>query len=92
MKGQILTNFIANFTDFLKETEATPMRRTWQVFVDGSSYHINKGVGIYITTTFGEEYNYAVNLVFKNINNEVKYKALFAGLAMAKELGVKRLI
>lgn len=42
VKGKILANFIAEFTEFPEEFENVSMGKAWQVFVDNSSYRARR--------------------------------------------------
>lgn len=83
-----MANFVTEFTSFPEETPTTPVGKSWQVYVDASSYRAGGGVGVYIVTKQGEEYNYAVKLTFKATNNDAGYEALLAGMTVARLLGV----
>ncbi|CAI9762904.1 unnamed protein product [Fraxinus pennsylvanica] len=65
---------------------------TWNLFVDGSSGETGSGAGIVLESPEGHKPNCAVRLGFKASNNMAEYEALLAGLRLAKELQVRRLI
>jgi hypothetical protein len=88
IKGQALTDFLAEFMN-LPETEEAETERKWVIYVDGSSTKKNGGAGIFLITPDREELSSSLRLKFKTTNNEVEYEAVIVGLEMALELGVK---
>nr|GEV46202.1 reverse transcriptase domain-containing protein [Tanacetum cinerariifolium] len=75
----------------------TPMKNMkelpdpWIPFADGSSFIDSSGAGLIITNSEGMEFTYALRFRFHATNNEVDYKALIAGLRIAKQMGVKNM-
>lgn len=47
-------------------------------------------VRVYMLTSLGQEFHYALPLVFKITNNEAEYKVLVAGLSIVVALEVKK--
>jgi hypothetical protein len=88
IKGQVLTDFLVEFTN-LPETEEAETKRKWVIYVDGSSTRKNRGAGILLITPGQKELSSALRLEFRTTNNEVEYEAVIAGLNMALELGVE---
>jgi hypothetical protein len=86
IKGQALADFLAEFTN-LPGTEEE--ERKWVVYVDDSSTKRNRGSGIVIITSEGEELNGSLRLKFKTTNNEAEYEAVISGLGLALELGAE---
>ncbi|XP_041011354.1 uncharacterized protein LOC121255141 [Juglans microcarpa x Juglans regia] len=80
IKGQVLVDFVVEFTSFPKKSDDAPSVKLWQVFIDGSSCQAGERVRVHIVTSEGEEYNYTIKLAFKTMNNEAKYEAMFSGL------------
>ncbi|XP_022874263.1 uncharacterized protein LOC111393096 [Olea europaea var. sylvestris] len=64
----------------------------WKLFVDRSSGKAGFGAGIVLESTEGHELNYAVRFGFKASNNAIEYEALLAGLRLAREIQVRRLV
>ncbi|XP_022854960.1 uncharacterized protein LOC111376241 [Olea europaea var. sylvestris] len=94
IKGQALADFVAEFTitpemDTAMEPTKPP---TWHLFVDESSGETGSGAGIVLESPKGHKLNCAVRFDFKVSNNAVEYEALIAGLRLAKEMQVKRLL
>jgi ribonuclease HI len=58
-------------------------------YVDGSSTNRKSGVGVVLASPDGEKFQYAIKLNFITTNNEAEYEAVFAGLAIAWEMGAK---
>ncbi|XP_022846490.1 uncharacterized protein LOC111369272 [Olea europaea var. sylvestris] len=65
---------------------------TWNLFVDGSSGETGSGAGVVLESPEGHKLNCVVRFSFKASNNAAEYKALLAGLRLAKEMSVKRLL
>ena len=86
----MLADFIAEFTYPYKE-EKPPME-SWTVQMDGFAMRKVEGVGVMLISPEKETLKHAVRLQFAAINNKAKYKALLAGLSLAKALGAKNLI
>ncbi|KAL0285826.1 UNVERIFIED_CONTAM: hypothetical protein Sangu_2762900 [Sesamum angustifolium] len=54
----------------------------WLLHVDGSSTIQGSVAGIDITSTQGEDLEFAITFGFEASNNEAKYKALVIGMKM----------
>ncbi|XP_075650226.1 uncharacterized protein LOC142620801 [Castanea sativa] len=89
VKGQVLADFIVEFspksTDIICLAEIKP----WKVFMDGASNAAGAGAGIVVITPEGLKLEHSFRLGFKASNNEVEYEALLAGLRVIKDLGAK---
>ncbi|KAM1559810.1 hypothetical protein ACFX1X_003117 [Malus domestica] len=70
---------------------APPDKDFWILHVDGASNYKGSGAGVVLVTPNGSMLEQAITLGFKASNNEAEYKALLAGLRMAKDLAVKKL-
>jgi hypothetical protein len=101
IKGQILANFVAEFTPALehKELNKTAFQedspensRWWKIYVDGASNAKGSGTGVVIITPNETVIEQSIRLDFKASNNEAEYEAVLAGLNSAKTLGAKNLI
>jgi hypothetical protein len=90
IKGQALADFLVEFCNMV-EIEELPRVETWVVYVDGSSTSTSSGAGIVLISLEGEELEFAIKIAFPTINNEGEYKAVLAGLGLARALGVKNL-
>ena len=77
MKGQVLTDFVAEFSP-RKEMEVVCHMEVhlWKVFMDGASSTMGAGVGIVIITPDGIRLEHSFRLDFRASNNEVEYEAL----------------
>ena len=90
MKGQILANFVVEFSlrkgkEMIYSIEVI----LWKVFVDGASSASGAGVGIIVITLEGIKLEHSFRLGFKASNNEAEYEALLAGLKVVSYLGAK---
>ena len=88
MKGQVLADFIAEFTPkndgkVICNAEIRP----WKVFVDDASNAMEAEAGIVIITPEGIRLEHSFRLGFKASNNEAEYEALLAGLTAVLHLG-----
>ena len=80
MKGQILANFVVEFSqknerEMICHVECRP----WKVFMDGTSSTIPDGVRL----------EHFFRLGFRASNNEAKYKALLVGLRNILGIGAR---
>ncbi|XP_058106851.1 PTI1-like tyrosine-protein kinase 2 [Magnolia sinica] len=106
IKGQAVTDFIAEFTTLngnIKAEEAlaaTPVlspakdlesERRWILYVDRSSNAMRAGAGIVLVTPDATTIQYAIRLSFRASNNEAEYESLLEGLRLAASLGVQSL-
>ncbi|XP_022880864.1 uncharacterized protein LOC111398160 [Olea europaea var. sylvestris] len=94
IKGQALADFVAEFA-IEPEMEAAMKPAeppTWNLFVDGSSGEIGSGAGIVLKSLEGHKLNCTVRFGFKASNNAAEYEALLAGLRLAKQMQVKRVL
>ncbi|KAL0387711.1 UNVERIFIED_CONTAM: hypothetical protein Sradi_2652900 [Sesamum radiatum] len=66
--------------------------KKWLLHVDGSSTIQGSVAGIVITSTQGEDLEFAIKFGFKASNNEAKYKALVIGMKMAHKVGARYLV
>ncbi|GKC07825.1 reverse transcriptase domain-containing protein [Tanacetum coccineum] len=65
--------------------------KPWALFTDGSSCLEGSGAGLILTNPEGIVFTYALRFEFDACNIEAEYKALVAGLCIAKHMGVKNL-
>ena len=89
MKGQVLADFIAEFTPkndgkIICNAESRP----WKVFVDGASNAMGVGAGLVIITPEGIRLEHSFKLGFKASNNEAEYEGFLAGLRAVLHLGM----
>lgn len=99
IKGQILADFIVEFTGKELSDKPQPIRKkknqatteTWKLFVDGASNSKGAGIGIVIITPENTILEQGIRLEFRASNNEAEYEALIGGLQKAQTLGAKHL-
>ena len=105
VKGQFLTNLVAEFTE--PEIEELPSNRnmdeklvgtisqyclpTWEVHVNGASNQKGSGVGLVLMSPEKVVIEKSLRLCFSATNNEAKYEALLEGMAMVQRMGGKSL-
>ena len=82
MKGQMVADFIAEFT--LMEGQGAEVVPQWNVHIDGSSNRQAGGVGVVLRTPKEDKIECMICLNFPTTNNEAEYEALVAGLDLAK--------
>jgi ribonuclease HI len=90
IESQILTNFIAEWTD----TQLSPLQiqaECWTLYFDGSVMKIGAGAGLLFILPLGKHMRHAVRLHFPTSSNMAEYEALLCGLRIAIETGIKRL-
>ncbi|XP_022843327.1 uncharacterized protein LOC111366872, partial [Olea europaea var. sylvestris] len=76
IKGQALTDFVAEFANLPKVDEIMepiepPM---WNLFVDGSAGEVGSGAGVVLISPEGHKLTSAVRFGFKATNNAAEYK------------------
>ena len=103
MKGQILADLVAEFTEpevdelasdrnvdgKLVGTVSQYYLPTWEVYVDGASNKKGSGVELVLTSPEKVVIEKSLRLGFPATNNEAEYEALFEGLAMVQRMGGK---
>ena len=105
VKGQFLTNLVAEFTE--PEIEELPSNRnmdeklvgtisqyclpTWEVHVNGASNQKGSGVGLVLMSPEKVVIEKSLRLGFSATNNEAEYEALLEGMAMVQRMGGKSL-
>ena len=103
VKGQVLANLVAEFTE--PEVEELPSvgdmdeklvgtisqyrLSTWEVYVDGASNQKGSGVGLVLISPKKVVIEKSLRLDFSTTNNEAKYETLLVGMAMVQRIGRK---
>jgi len=89
LKGQFLVDFVAEMTpDRAPQSEDF----VWNLSVDGASNLKGSGAGIILEGPQGVLLERALRFSFKTRNNQAEYEALIAGILLAQEMGVRRLL
>ncbi|GJT70694.1 reverse transcriptase domain-containing protein [Tanacetum coccineum] len=100
VKGQVLADFISEAPNgeptksYFRTPEVMPERgdtEKWTLVTDGASSLKGFGAGLVLICPSGVEYTYALRLTFTNTNNEAEYKALLAGLRIARKIKIQNL-
>ncbi|XP_075663276.1 uncharacterized protein LOC142632833 [Castanea sativa] len=89
IKGQVLANFVAEFTH---EKQGTEGNSQWRIHTDRSANKHAGGVGIVLRSPEGDEVDWMVHLDILITNNETKYEALIARLDLARAAGASSAI
>ena len=82
IKGQVIADFIAEFTN--EEYKGVDEGPQWSIHTNGSSNRQARGIGVVLLSLEGDQIECMVCLDFLTTNNEANYKALVAGLDLAK--------
>nr|GEY37677.1 reverse transcriptase domain-containing protein [Tanacetum cinerariifolium] len=96
VKGQILAYFIMERQEddtpdtLVEDREELP--DPWIVFTDESSYIDVSRASLLITNPEGMEFTYTLRFIFNATNNEAEYEDRIAGLRIAGQMGVYRLM
>jgi len=85
LKALVFADFLAEMTFCIEENT-----EEWTVFVDGSSNSKGSGAGVIVENGEDIVVEISVGLSFPVTNNTVEYKALLAGLRVAKDLGGRK--
>lgn len=84
MKGKIVADFIAKFTEatnsYVVMEPANPL--AWKLFVDGSSGERGSEASIVLESREGHKFNCVVRFGFKTSNNVGEYEVLLASLRL----------
>ncbi|GKA73663.1 reverse transcriptase domain-containing protein, partial [Tanacetum coccineum] len=95
IKGQVLADFLSEapvgtpIEEFFRLPAKLPNKddvERWTLFTDGTSNNKGSIAGLVLVSPSGVEFTYALRLNFTSTNNEEKYKALLAGLRMARKM------
>ena len=103
IKGQVLTDLVAEFTEpkieelpsggnmdeKLVSTISQYFLPTWEVYVDGASNKKGSGVGLVLESPEKVIIEKSLRLDFSDTNNEAEYEALVEGMAMVQRMGGK---
>ena len=90
MKGQVLANFVAEFSPKSKmEVICHVDYHSWKVFVDDASNAVEAGAEIVIITLEGIMLEHSFKLKFKASNSEAEYEALLARLRTVLGMGAR---
>ncbi|XP_075670508.1 uncharacterized protein LOC142640334 [Castanea sativa] len=89
VKGQVLADFIAEFSPRAAGITGTVKVRPWRLFVDEASNTTRAGVGIMVVIPEELKLEHSFRLGFRASNNEAKYEALLAGLRVVMDLGAR---
>ena len=88
IKGQILVNFIMEFTS-REPTETAQLASDlpiWRLFVDGAANAHGSGAGLIMTSPDGIDEEYALRFGFQASNNEAKYEVVITRLNLAHSM------
>ena len=89
-KSQVLADFLIKLSLELKTTISDP-NATWTLYVDGSCSQHGSRISIHIESPTKEVMEKSFRLIFPASNNDAEYKALVAGLKLAKAIGAKKI-
>ncbi|XP_075659222.1 uncharacterized protein LOC142629123 [Castanea sativa] len=98
IKGQILADFVAEFTDGQVNPEDAVMTimsigmeniTPWEVYTDGASNRKGAWVGVVLISPEKLVIEKSLRLGFPATNNEAEYEALLVGSQMVRHLGGK---
>ena len=105
IKGQVLANLVANFTESPLEDRMEKQDMdgksiglvslqeplSWKVYVDGAPSHRRSGVGLVLISPERIIIEKSLRLDFSATNNEAEYETLLAGMIMVQKMGEKAL-
>ena len=103
VKGQVLADLVAEFTEFPEETDvkqhgmdeksviliSAQYPSPWKVYMDGAANQRGSGVGLVLVSPKKITIEKSLRLGFSATNNEVEYEALLMGMAMVQKMGGK---
>ncbi|XP_027910365.1 uncharacterized protein LOC114169424 [Vigna unguiculata] len=94
-QGPIKAQFLADFLVELSEPPVADQRVkeiSWILSVDGASNLRGSGASIVLEGLEGVLIEQSLRFAFKASNNQAEYEALIAGMLLAKEMGITRLL
>ena len=105
IKGQVLANLVANFTESPLEDRMEKQDMdgksigvvslqeplSWKVYVDGAPSHRRSGVGLVLISPERIIIEKSLRLDFSATINEAEYETLLAGMTMVQKMGEKAL-
>ena len=103
VKGQVLTDLVAEFTKIPTEERGEEENidgksvgvifvqepLSWKVFVDGAVNYRRSGVRLVLTSPEGITIEKYLRLGFSATNNKAEYETLLVGMTMVQKLGGK---
>ncbi|GJX31178.1 reverse transcriptase domain-containing protein [Tanacetum coccineum] len=75
-----------------RKREETSLGKEWKLFTDRASSFNGTGAGLMLIDPEEKEYAYALRFEFETNNNEAEYEALLAGLRIAQEMEIKKVV
>ena len=90
IKGQILANFVMEFTSAepAKNAQTEANHSIWKLSVNEAVNAQGNEAGLILTSPEGIDIEYALRFGFHTSNNEAEYEAIIAGLNLAHSLEV----
>ena len=103
VKGQVLADHVAEFTEPLLEETSTTQNMDgksvstislqeplfWKVYVDGEANRRGSGVGLVLISPEKLTIEKSLRFGFLGTNNETEYEALLEGMSMVQRMGGK---
>ena len=90
MKGQVVADFIAEYTQ--SEGQGANGLKQWIIHTNGSSNRHVGGASVVTQIPEGVKIECMIRLDFSTTNNETEYEALLARLDLAKAVGAGNVI
>ena len=105
VKGQVLTDLVAEFAEGSAENESNKLRMgeksvgliaaqepvQWKVYVNGAANQKGSGVGLVLISPEKLIVEKSLRLGFLATNNEAEYETLLEGMSMVQRMGGKSL-
>jgi ribonuclease HI len=83
---------LADFLVEIMPATNPDLNTPWSLWVDGASNTKGVGAGIILKGPNGVVVERSLRFEFKAYNNQAEYEALIAGLKLALDLGVQRIV
>ena len=101
VKGQVLADLVAKFTELLEEAEmkqqnmdeksvgliSTQDVSSWKVYMDGTANQRGVGVGLVLISPEKIIIEKSLRLGFLATNNEAEYEVLLMGMSVVQKMG-----
>ncbi|RVW17493.1 Pol polyprotein [Vitis vinifera] len=91
MKGQVMVDFVLEYSRKPSQHHESSKQEWWTLRVDGASRSSGSRVGLLLQSPTREHLEQAIRLGFFASNNEAEYEAILSGLDLALALSVSKL-
>jgi ribonuclease HI len=88
-RGQVVVDFVVEHHIELANDVGSMDEDVWKLFFDGSVCSRGQGIGCFIVSPKGVEYELSIRLEFECTNNQAEYEALLSSLQALVDMEAK---